>query len=361
MRRTAALIVGGGPAGAAAAITLARGGRPHLLVERSPETGDVLCGGFLSWRSLATLAGVGIAADALNPVTIDRVRLFAGSRVREARLPGAGLAVSRRRLDRLLIEQAVKAGARIERGVTVRDIADGSVRLADGTGIAAPTIFLASGKHDVRGMARPAGAWGADPTLGLRVRIAASPRLAAAVRGVVELHLFRGGYAGLALQEDGSANLCMAVHRSRLTAAGDPIALIARLGEELPALGERLADWDRSSPVDAVANVPYGWRATIGAAGTYRLGDQAAVIPSLAGEGMGIALASGISAATHYLRYGGADADRWQRGFAARSARPVALAGIVRRIAEGPAAAPSLALLPPGLIAIVARLTRIDH
>ncbi|MDD1451839.1 FAD-dependent monooxygenase [Sphingomonas sp. H160509] len=46
MRRTPALIVGGGLAGAATAIGLARASLPHLLVERSRETGDAICGGF---------------------------------------------------------------------------------------------------------------------------------------------------------------------------------------------------------------------------------------------------------------------------------------------------------------------------
>ena len=58
MRRTAALIAGGGPAGSAAAITLARGGQAPLVIERDRETGDALCGGFLSWRSLETLANL---------------------------------------------------------------------------------------------------------------------------------------------------------------------------------------------------------------------------------------------------------------------------------------------------------------
>jgi 2-polyprenyl-6-methoxyphenol hydroxylase-like FAD-dependent oxidoreductase len=68
MRRTPALIVGGGLAGAATAIGLARAGLPHLLVERSRETGDAICGGFLSWRTLETLAGLGIDPDSSTPI-----------------------------------------------------------------------------------------------------------------------------------------------------------------------------------------------------------------------------------------------------------------------------------------------------
>ncbi|MGQ7361667.1 hypothetical protein ACTGV6_10480, partial [Streptococcus suis] len=134
------------------------------------------------------------------------------------------MGVSRRRLDTMLRAAAARSGAAIEAGVTVRTIADGIARLADGADIAGEAIFLATGKHDLRGLARPAQARGEDPTLGLRVRLSPSPANRAALAGRVELHLFDRGYVGIVLQEDGSANLCLAVHRSRLAAAGSPAA-----------------------------------------------------------------------------------------------------------------------------------------
>lgn len=351
-----ALIVGGGPAGAATAIGLARTGVPHLLVERTREPGDALCGGFLSWRTLDRLATLGVGADALNRNRLTEVRLFAGMRRSTAALPRPALAVSRRRLDTLLLAQAVAVGASVERGVTIRAIEDGAARTADGATLAADTLFLASGKHDVRGLTRPPAARGDDPTLGLRVRLAPSPALTRLVGGAIELHLFPGGYAGLALQEDGSGNLCMAVHRSVLNAAGDPQRLLHHLADMLPALADRLAFLDPDAPVDAIANVPYGWRAHDAPPGIVRLGDQAAVIPSLAGEGMGIAIASGIAAADAVARRQLAG---WQPRFARRVARPLAVAGIVRRVVESRLAAPALRLAHPALIATIARLTRV--
>ena len=354
-----ALIVGGGPAGTAAAIGLARAGLPHLLIERTRETGDALCGGFLSWRTLDRLAALGIEADALNAQRLTTVRLFAGNRAATAALPRPALAVSRHRLDTLLLARAAAVGAAVERGVAVRAIEGGEARLADGATLSADTLFLASGKHDVRGLARPAHARGNDPTLGLRLRLPPSPALTRLLGQAIELHLFDRGYAGLNCQEDGSANLCMAVHRSRLAEAGDPAALIAELGRALPALGERLALADLAAPIDAIANVPYGWRAHAAPAAIVRLGDQAGVIPSLAGEGMGIALASGMASAAAYARGGPAAMAGWQPRFARRLARPMAVAGLVRRVVEGPLAAPALLAARPALIETVARLTRV--
>lgn len=359
MRNPGALIVGAGPAGAAAAITLARAGAPHLVIERTRETGDALCGGFLSWRTLDALARLGVAADALNPARVTRMRIVAGDRVAEARLPRPAIGVSRHRLDTLLLGRAIASGAAVERGIAVRTI-DDHVRLDDHAQIAPDALFLASGKHDVRGLPRPATARGDDPALGLRIRLAPHPSLDRLVGDAIELHLFDRGYAGIVRQEDGSTNLCLAVRRSRLREAGDAAGLLAVLGAQLPRLGERLGH--ARGGIDAVANVPYGWRDTGAHAGLFRLGDQAGVIPSLAGEGMGIALASGVSAARAYLREGAGAG--WQPRFAGRLRRPIGVADMVRAAAERPAIAG--ALLPalahaPYLMQIIAVATRVRH
>lgn len=343
---------------------LAHARLPHLLLERNRETGDAICGGFLSWRTLESLASLGIDAAALGPVAVTHVRLFAGGQVSESALPGAGRGVSRRHLDSLLVARAVLAGAAIEHGVTVKAIESRAARLDDGSVIDAGALFLASGKHDIRGLARPARARGGDPTLGLRMRIGPAPALTRLVGGAVELHLFDRGYAGIVLQEDGTANLCMAVHRSRLAEAGDTGRLLDQLGAECPRLAERLAYRTADCPIDAIANVPYGWRIRAGTIGLFRLGDQAGVIPSLSGEGIGIAIASGIRAADAYRAGGPAAAIGYQRRLARDLARPIGLAGLIRNGAEAPAIARlalPIARRLPILIEIMARLTRIGH
>lgn len=357
---TLPLILGGGPAGSAAAIMLARKGLGATVLERSRETGDAICGGFLSWRTLETLARLGIDADTLNPRPVTQVRLFSGRNVGTAPLPAAARGVSRRRLDSLMLARAEAEGAGVERGVSVRALEGGIVRLADGGEVCTGCVLLATGKHDLRGAARPADARGADPTLGLRIRLGPSSVLDRLIGQSIELHLFDRGYAGLVAQEDGSVNLCMAVHRSRLDRAGDPAALLAHLGSEHPALGERLAYAAGDATIDAIANVPYGWRACATEPGVYRLGDQAAVIPSLAGEGMGIAIASGIAAANAVLR--GEDAIRYQHRFARNVDRPMRAAGVVRSLGESSAAGALVAIgrLAPSLVGAVARLTRIS-
>lgn len=330
MRRTAALIAGGGPAGAVAALLLARGGTVPLLLERSHGTPDALCGGFLSWRTLESLARIGVRPQGH---VVRRVVLFAGPGRAESALPAPAIGLSRRRLDALLLDHARAAGAGVERGVTIRSATGCTLHTGDGADVVGDTVFLATGKHDVRGAMRDAVV-GDDPAMGVRVRLAPHPALARLIGDAIELHAFRGGYGGLVCQEDGSANLCMALRRSRLRAAGDLPGLLRVLADECPALGERLAFIDAAPAIDAVANVPYGWRARSTGAGVYRLGDQAGVIPSLAGEGMGIAIASAIRAVAAWQTQGAAGAIGYQRDLARALRRPIAVAGLLKALAE---------------------------
>jgi len=364
MRREAALIAGGGPAGAAAAILLARGGTRPLLLERSRDAQDVVCGGFLGVDAITLLAGLGIGVEALGARPIRRARLVAGQRVAEAGLPFPAAGLSRRTLDAALLARAAEQGARIERGVAIRRIEPAARRLhlADATAVTADALFLATGKHDLRGLARPESVVG-DPALGLRVRLDPSPAFAAALAGVIELHLFRHGYAGLLLQEDGGANLCLSVAQSRLKAAGgQPARLIETLAREAPLLAERFGMARSSGPWSSVARVPYGWRARQGEPGLFRLGDQSAVIASLAGDGIAIALASATGAARRFLD-GGADAGpAFQREFARHARRPVEVANLLRQAGETPwIAGPMIGLFAhmPGLVRRAAALTRI--
>jgi menaquinone-9 beta-reductase len=363
MRRANLLIIGGGPAGAAAAIRLAQAGASAHILERQSVTGDAICGGFLSWRTLETLNTLGIAAPVLGGHHVGEVLVSSGSRTAIAPLPGGAVGVSRQRLDTLLLDAAAAQGVAIDRGVAVREVVDDHlIHLTGGDVIAAQSIFLATGKHELRGLARPKSA-AHNAAVGLRIRLHATPALQKLIGDRIELHLFDGGYGGFMIQEEGTANLCFAVRKDRLTAAGgDPKRLIAEIGLENPVLGDRLAHWSGGDTVDAIGAVPYGWRAQDTIPGVFRLGDQAAVIPSLAGEGNGIALASGVAAAKAWLS--GTSAPVFQRDFAKRTARPVTTARLLWEAGERPAiagmATAALGALPV-MAGLLARLTRIPY
>ncbi|MDO6415984.1 FAD-dependent oxidoreductase [Sphingomonas sp. BIUV-7] len=352
MRRADTLIVGGGPAGAAAAILLARAGRAPVLIEKRERPGGIVCGGFLGWDALASLRLLGIDPSALGAVPITCVKIIAGRHVAETRLPAQAAGLSRATLDEAMLALADAEGAQLLRGVAARRVDVTTAELADGSRVSGERLILATGKYALRGATRDAS----GGSVGLRAAVAAPASLA----GTIELHLFRGGYAGLLTQEDGRANLCLSVAPERLReAGGQPEALLADLAREAPAiaeLGATAAHWD------AIAAVPYGWRTASTTPATYRVGDQAAVIASLAGDGIAIALAGGRAAAAAILA--GDSAERFQASFARRAAAPIDRAETIRGIAEAPRpAALAVACIgrAPWIARAAARLTRIGH
>lgn len=361
MNRSVPLIVGGGPAGAAAAIHLSKAGVRPIVIERMSQPGDALCGGFLSWRTLEQLERLGLSPQVLAGHSVRELHVFAGAHEHVIALPDQAMGLSRRRLDGLLLGHAREMGALVRTGTAA--LADGVITLGSGECLASESLFIATGKHDLRGLTRPRSAAGDDPMLGLRLRLPPSPSLTATLTDRIEMHLFRGGYLGIVLQEDGSANFCMAVRKSRLAlAGGQPARLFDQLAQDHPRLGDRLAGMQSTPSIDAIGHVPYGWRAMTSPPGVFRLGDQAGVIASLAGEGIGVALASADCAVRFWRAGGAASAPAFQHAFARRLRRPLAMAGLIAGLATLPAVAGwPLALLTsvPGAASVAARMTRV--
>src|SRR5690606_29056335 len=148
----------------------------------------------------------------LAAAPVQLLKLLAGQRTLDARLPASGYAVSRRTLDRALRERAIAAGASLEID-TIRGI-DGGTAVGKRRTWTGDGLFLATGKHDGRGLGRPRRS--RDPALGLRLRLPNDASRSATLAGVIELHLFERSYAGVVLQEDGSANVCLAVRKSKI-------------------------------------------------------------------------------------------------------------------------------------------------
>lgn len=358
-RSVPVLIVGGGPAGAATAIRLAQGGVRAELIERQAGPRDVVCGGFVGWDALAALARLGVDAPALGARPITRLRLVTTKRAVEAGLPRAAAGLSRRCLDEVLLARAGALGAQIRRGIAARGGEGRSIRLDTGDVIEADALFLATGKYELRGLARPVPEGWGEGAVGLRTSFVPGSKTAGELEGVIELHPFDGGYAGLLLQEDGSANLCLSVAAVRLRDAGGREGLLASLAEQTPRLGERLAEATDAAWI-SVSNVPYGWRARTTSGGLFRIGDQAAVIASLAGDGIAIALTSGAAAAEAHLA--GTAAPDFQQAFSRTSSRPLKVAGMLRWAAERRAPRrllTGLAGFSPGLARWAASSTRI--
>jgi flavin-dependent dehydrogenase len=345
------VVAGGGLAGSATAIALAQAGRQVTLLEREAAPADKICGEFLSTEAQACLSRLGVDFRKLGGHSITHVRLVRGYQSVAAKLPFEGLGLSRMALDECLLAHASSAGVSVQRGQAIRRISfEGATQVdIDGAAPLNPqTLFLATGKHEVRGARRDATA---SQLVGFKTYFRLCPAQQAALASHVELYVFPGGYAGLQLVEGGRANLCFLVEAAMLARAGGKFAvLLDQLQTICPQLGIRLAGAEDllAAPL-TIARVPYGFIHRPQAsdpAGMFRLGDQAAVIPSFTGDGMAIALHSATLAADYFLR--GKTSAAYHRRFAQD------VSGQIRR-----AAALHMALTAPGLSSVVFAAARL--
>ncbi|HUA93795.1 MAG TPA: FAD-dependent monooxygenase [Terracidiphilus sp.] len=361
-RSVAHLVIGGGPAGSMAAIRLAEAGRPVTLIERERAEHHKVCGEFLSQEAVGYLHRAGVSPMALGAVPISRVRLSAGRHSAGAALPFQALSLSRRVLDAALLQRAADLGCEVIRGVGIERLtADDSMWTAqrsDGEILHAQTVFLASGKHDLHGWSRDKGAQ--SNMVGFKMHWRLAPRQTQGLRDWMELFLFRGGYGGIALVEDETANLCLVMQRQELRRVGTWQALLAAITDENQRLRTLLQDaeglWPR--PL-AISPIPYGYLATQ-PCGLWRVGDQAVVIPSFTGNGMSIAMHSAHLATQMYLA--GENTDAYYRALRAQLRNSVALATRISQAMVNAMgrkfAVPAVSLIP-GAMRWIAASTRI--
>ena len=357
-------VIGGGIAGCAAAIALSRKGRSVTLIEREPAPRHKVCGEFLSGEALEDLRALGIDVAALGAVPIPYVRLAAARRAAEAPLPFPAASLTRKTLDTALISEAIAAAVRVERGPSVQALSRTSTgmwraALDDGAVCEAPTAFLATGKHDLRGHARPK-----DPQrwVAFKMYYRLAPAQVAQLSNASELMLYPGGYGGIQPVEGGIANLCWVVQQRYLARVGNRWDnFLSRMQQDCPHLAMRLAGAEPllDKPV-AVTHIPYGYIRRTTENGLYCIGDQAAVIPSFTGDGISIALHTARRAVAAYL--GAEPAPLFQAPLRSALLPQMRLAAFA---ADGLNNSLARAVLPfclrvwPGVMRVTAKLTRV--
>jgi menaquinone-9 beta-reductase len=355
-----AIAVGGGPAGAAFALELARHGRPVILLERTSGPHHKVCGEFLSGEAQSILGLFGIDARALGATPVTRFRLARGRRQALAALPFSAAGLSRMRLDEALLAAAERAGAVVVRGARVTGIMrKGEAILVAGERQTwrAAVVALATGKHALRGLGAPPGTM-VGFKLHLRSRTAVQ-----LLTDVVQLVFFRGGYVGACLVEGGTLSLAWVMQDGLVRAVGSSWdAQRSYLGRQSPLIADLLNPSEPlfAKPV-ATAAIPYGFlRSTAIASAIYPVGDQLGVVPSFTGDGMAIALYSGLAAARAVLK--GQSAADYQRELIAALQRQFRLAWGVGRLLETAALSPAMvfaARFAPSLVSRLAAATRL--
>jgi flavin-dependent dehydrogenase len=318
------LIAGAGLAGCAVAARLASQGASVLLLERGRFPRDKLCGEFLSPEATGSLARLGLLPElrALGPASVTRFVLTAprsapllrplllpGRTARDAELARAGLGLSRLRLDQALARGATAQGATLVEDCRV-------VAIRPGAPFEVET--LESGRRVVRSArvvinaaGRLGGLAGSPPPAGEVVAFRRHCRRGELLEGAVEIHAFPGGYLGLNAVEGGRASACFLARASALReAGGKPELLLAQAARSNAHLAARLEEL----PPDeegflATSGMDFA-RAAPSSREVFEVGDSAAMIAPVCGDGMAMALRSAELAAPHVIRALGSDSVR---------------------------------------------------
>ncbi len=327
------IVIGGGLAGAAAALVLSRGGQRVVLIERTATPQHKVCGDFLSGEATELLGQLGLDPLSFGAKSITQFRLISGSSVAATRLPFIGRALSRRQLDQAMLDLAISSGANVIRGNSAGSLQSQDGRVIVNIGdrhLTARTAVLATGKHAIRAYPRPAGR-----STGFKQLFRADEDVSRGMSETVQLVAYDSGYLGAVMVEDGLISMAWLLRNEHLSTIGTQWEKQSFfLARQSPWLSEIMAGL---TPIDtkplAVSGIPYGFlRHEAIAANVYSVGDQLAVVPSLTGDGTSIALASGVIAAEAVLN--GLDAQTYQTRLIKRLRWQFRVAGFMQSALE---------------------------
>ena len=305
------IVIGGGPAGAAAAIRAARAGANVVVFEKGLKGRDKVCGDGLTPRAMAALEELKIDLEGAH--RIDGLRMIAGKTTREllwpatTKYPRHGAVLPRKHLDAQLISAAEEAGATVmfEREA-LPDVDDsGRVRgvVVGSTTYGAPLTVLASGAPGAA--ARLVGAERVDDEpFGLAIRAyATSPRhMDRHLEACLSLSDEHGtpipGYGWMFPAGDGTVNIGVGAlstmkgfKKLNLNKLIESYARVVRGPWGLGGFIDRPRAW--RLPMSTQKRHGVGWLA---------IGDAAGLVNPMNGEGIDYGLESGILAADAFLR-----------------------------------------------------------
>jgi len=300
-----AIVIGAGPAGAVAALQLARQKLRILLVERKTFPRYKVCGCCLNQRAIAALQQIGLGdlLTSAGAVPLTQFRMQYQGREAVVTLPG-GLAISREVFDTQLVQSAIDAGAEFLQETSAM-LVGGSENQTSRTvelccqgqtaGSASAKIVLAAD-----GLGHPS----LQNCAGFDMQVAPDSRIgvgaaftvknhAAYPAGMIHMAIHRSGYAGLVRVEGEHLNLAAAIDRDFIKQCAGPANAVLQILREsgsaiLPEMHQ--CSFKGTLPVTRKTQRPVGDRLFV-------LGDAAGYLEPFTGEGMANAITEGMAVA----------------------------------------------------------------
>ena len=270
------LIVGGGPAGLAAAIAArAKGLRVTLVDSRTPPI-DKACGEGLLPEAVAALGNLGINLHSASPTSFAGIRFSDERSSATARFPrGTAFGMRRTALHKLLVDRATAAGVSFVWGARVAGF-DRAGAKVNGQWIRCYWLIGADGQHSsVRRFAKLGRALRGPARFGFRRHYAVAPW-----SDLVEVHW--GKRCQMVITPTGGEEICVSLFASDLHLRIDGAL------QEFPAVAERLRGAQPAS-TQAGAITSLG-RARGVVRGTISLvGDASGTVDGIAGQGLSLA------------------------------------------------------------------------
>ena len=342
-----ALVIGGGPAGCAAAILLARAGWRVILAEQSAYPRQKVCGECITAGSLELFdsLGVGEAFRAMAGPELSRVGWMSSDPLLAADFPACsagaypyGRAVGRDRLDALLLDRARATGVEVLQPAKVRGVRGGpgdftaDIEMRPRGGSPAGRVPKRHRTLFARVVVDAHGSWESAPFAaitagGFRKRSSdlfafkASFEDSRLSPGILPVIALRGGYGGMVVAEGGRTTVACCIRRDRLrdcresmpgASAGDAVA--AFLHRSCAGVRDALGDARQLGPWLSVGPIRPGIRPR-GDLQVFRVGNAAGESHPLIGEGIGMALESAhlLAALLSEHRAAAFDASRTRR------------------------------------------------
>lgn len=291
-------IAGGGPAGALAAIILARAGLRVRLFDRATFPRPKLCGDTLNPGALGVLQRhLDVSALIAQSDPIEGMLLTGprGVKVRATYGRGlAGRAITRDVLDHWLVSRAIEAGAAFADHVTVRDAVITNNRVSglaviNGAAATHPAriVIAADGRRSNiaigRGLAQ-------HPRRPRRWAIGGYFTGVSDMTNVGEMHVRRGHYIGVAPVPGGLTNACLVIPHAQGDAPfTSPASMLKTYLDADPDLRTRFADARLVAAPVTLGPMAIETRAA-GQPGLLLAGDAAGFIDPMTGDGMHFAL-----------------------------------------------------------------------